>query len=130
MKLNIVALFLITALAGLVSGCVETVDGHSQAGVPFVKDSVEGRYERSVKQVEEAARAVIKFNGTLIADNSINNSINGIVNRKEVFVRVDQIDPVKPVSRIIVEVRSKSGGADVDLAHDLEKQVAIYLATH
>ncbi|GIX50517.1 MAG: hypothetical protein KatS3mg132_711 [Limisphaera sp.] len=38
-------------LALVVCGCVGTLDGRHRAGVPFVKDSVEGRYERPVERV-------------------------------------------------------------------------------
>ena len=86
-----------------------------------------GRYERSVARVLEAARTVLKFNGQLIADNSVNNSLEGKIDRESVYVRVDELDPVKPVSRVLVQVRTRGGGSDVDLAHELEKQIAIQL---
>jgi len=129
MKINLLALLLIAALAGLATGCVETVDGKSEMGVPFVKDKVEGRYERSVPQVLEAARAVIKFNGQLTGDNTVNNSLEGKVNEVSVWVRVDEIDTIKPVTRVQVQARTKGGGTDLDLAHEIEKQIALHLAS-
>ena len=129
MKMKLLALCLIAALAGLAAGCVETVDGRSEMGVPFIKDKVEGRYERSVPQVLEAARAVIKFNGQLVSDNTVNNSLEGKINQVSIWVRVDEIDPVKPVSRVQVQARNRGGGSDVDLAHEIEKQIGIQLAT-
>ena len=128
MKINLLTLLLIAALAGLATGCVETVDGKSEMGVPFVKDKVEGRYERSVPQVLEAARAVIKFNGQLTGDNTVNNSLEGKVNEVSVWVRVDEIDTIKPVTRVQVQARTKGGGTDLDLAHEIEKQIALHLA--
>ncbi len=122
-------LLLLAALSGIVAGCVETVDGHSHAGVPFMKDKVEGRYERSVPRVLAAVRAVVKFNGQLVSDNSVNNSIEAKIDRDSVYIMVEELDPVKPVSRVVVQVRSRSGGRDLDLAHELEKQIAIQLAT-
>ncbi len=129
MKQKILGLLLIAALGGVVTGCVETVDGHTEAGVPFMKDQVEGRYERPVQRVVAAARAVIKFNGQLVSDNSVNNSLEGKIDRDSVFIRVDEIDPVKPVSRVVVQARTRGGGRDLDLAHEIEKQIAIQLAT-
>ena len=129
MKINLLTLLLIAALAGLATGCVETVDGKSEMGVPFVKDKVEGRYERSVPQVLEAARAVIKFNGQLTGDNTVNNSLEGKVNEVSVWVRVDEIDTIKPVTRVQVQARTKGGGTDLDLAHEIEKQIALHLAS-
>jgi hypothetical protein len=130
MKMKLLALCLIAALAGLAAGCVETVDGRSEMGVPFLKDKIEGRYERSVPQVLEAARAVIKFNGQLTADNTVNNSLEGKINQVSVWIKVDEIDPVKPVSRVQVQARDRSGGSDLDLAAEIDKQIALQLASH
>jgi hypothetical protein len=130
MKIKILALFLLTALAGIITGCVETVDGRSEAGVPFIKDTITGTYERSVPQVLAAARAVLNFNGKLTADNSVNNSLEAKVNQATVWVHVDQIDTVKPVSRVQVQVRNRAGGSNIDLAAEIEKQIALQLASH
>ena len=130
MKTKLFVLFVLAGLAGLVAGCVETVDGRSEAGVPFVKDKLESRYERSVAQCLGAAKYVISFNGKLTAENTINGSLEGKVNQVTVWVRVDQIDAAKPVSQVTVQTRTKSRVADIDLAHEMEKQIALYLATH
>jgi hypothetical protein len=127
MKTKILALLMIAALTGLFAGCVETEDGHTQAAIPFVKDKVEGSYERSVAQVLDAARAVIKFNGQLTADNSVNNSLTGRVNQTTVWIKVDEIDSAKPVSRVVVQARGTGGVSDLDLAHEIEKQIALKL---
>ncbi len=113
-------------MAGLVAGCVETVDGRSQAGVPFVKDKVEGRYERPAPQVFAAAKKVLAFNGTLTGENTINNSLEAKVNQDSVWVRVEEMDTTK-VSHVIVQARTKGGGTDLDLAHEIEKQIALQL---
>jgi hypothetical protein len=130
MKTKLFVLFVLAGLAGLVAGCVNTVDGRSETGVPFVKDKLESRYERSVPQILEAARYVLKQNGTLVADNSVNNSIEGRVNQTSVWIKVDQIDASKPISQITVQTRTKSRVADLDLANDIDKQVALYLSSH
>jgi copper chaperone CopZ len=127
MKMKFLSLLAVVAFAGAVTGCVETVDGHSEAGVPFVKDSVEGRYEVSPQRVFDAAKAVLKFNGALVSENLINNSLEGKVNQETVWVQVEQIDNVKPVTRVVVQVRTRARGTDIDLAHDIEKQIAIKL---
>ncbi len=130
MKIKISVLLLITALGALLTGCVETVDGHSQAGVPFLKDTIEGNYERSVPQIMAAAKAVIKFNGQLTSENTINNSVEGKINQCTVFVRVDEVDTVKPISRVLVQARTRSGGRNIDLAAEIDKQIALQLAAH
>jgi hypothetical protein len=120
----------LAALVSVVAGCVETVDGRSQAGVPFVKDKVEGRYERPVSAVMDAARAVVKFNGQLVGDNTVNNSLEAKVNQEDVWVHVVELDAAKPVSSVIVQARKRSGGGDIELAHDIEKQIGLQLAGH
>ncbi|MDB6015949.1 MAG: hypothetical protein JWR19_438 [Pedosphaera sp.] len=127
MKTKFFALLVIVGLAGVVTGCVSTVDGRSQPGLPFVKDKVEGRYERSVPQVFEAAKQVLAYNGTLVGENTINNSLEAKVNQSSVFVRVEAVDPAKPVTSVTVQVRAKGGTTDVDLAHEIEKQIALKL---
>jgi hypothetical protein len=127
MKRKVFALFIMAGLAGAVTGCVETVDGHAQAGVPFVKDKVEGRYEVPAPQVFDAAKKVLAFNGTLTSENTINHSLEARVNQESVWVRVEEIDNTKPVTHVIVQSRTKAGGTDLDLAHEIEKQIALNL---
>jgi len=43
-------------VAIVTAGCVSTVTGDKTAGVPFIKDKIESRYERSMDQVFEAAK--------------------------------------------------------------------------
>ncbi len=127
MKTKFFALSALAGLAGLFSGCVSTVDGRSHAGVPFIKDSVEGRYDRTVPQIFEAAKTVLAHDGVLTAENRINNSVEAKVDQASVFVRVDEIDPAKPVSAVTVQVRTKAGATDIDLAHQIEKEIALAL---
>jgi hypothetical protein len=128
MKMKLISLFLLAALAGVLTGCVSTVDGRTQAGVPLLKDKVVGRYERTVPQVVDAARKVLVANGTLTVDNSVNNSLEARVNQSTVIVKVDAEDESKPITRVTVQVRAKGGVTDLDLAHELEKEIALKLA--
>jgi len=99
--------------------------------VPFLKDRVQGRYERPVEEVFAAAKEVIKFNGTLVNESTLHTTTNtvraleGKVNQRNVWVRVEDIDP--KVSGVTVQVRTKAGGKDTDLTHELEKQIALKL---
>jgi hypothetical protein len=125
----------IVLLGGLVlaTGCVDTVSGRKTAGVPFIKDSVEGHYERPLNQVYEAAKDVVKFNGTLINESILHTETNevktveGKVNQRTVWVRVEATDP--KVTSVAVQTRTKGGGPDIDLAHELEKQIALKLVS-
>jgi hypothetical protein len=130
MRTKLFVLFVLAGLAALAAGCVETVDGRNEAGVPFMKDKLESRYERSVAQIMEAATYVIKQNGALVANNTVNNSLEGRINDSSVWIKVDQIDAAKPVSQITVQTRTKGRVADLDLAHEIDKQVALYLSSH
>ena len=126
---------LVVLLGGLVlvAGCVRTVNDRHTAAVPFVKDKFEGRYERSPDQVYAAAVEVVKFNGAIARESVINpganqvKSIEGKVNGRNVWVRVEAVDA--KVTSVIVQVRTKGGGSDLELTQELQKQIAINLAT-
>jgi len=130
MKTKLLLLFVLASFTGLFAGCVKTVDGRDEAAVPFVKDKLESRYERSVAQVLEAATYVLNQNGKLVANNTVNNSLEGRVNQTSVWIKVDQIDAAKPITQITVQTRTKGRVADIDLAHEIDKQVALYLSSH
>lgn len=119
----------VLGVALLAAGCVSSLDGRKHAGVPFVKDQVEGRYERSVDQVYNAAREVIKFNGTLANESTIHGTndvrvLSGKVSQCSVWMKVEPVDA--RITSIVVQVRG-GGSKDTDLMHELEKQVALQL---
>ena len=132
MKIKIF-LSLIVALA-VVTGCSSTQTGRHVAAVPFVKDSVEGRYERPVAQVYTAAKEVVIANGTLGDETTLHGTngavvlaIGGRVQNRKVFIGVKEVSP--QVTSVTVQVRTSAGGRDLDVAHELEKQIGIKLAT-
>jgi len=116
----------------VVTGCVSTVSGGKTAAVPFVKDQVSGRYERSPEEVLTAARAVITSmgvlskEGTLLIPANQPKTLQGKVNERNVWVRVEAIDP--KITEVTVQTRTSAGGTDIDLAAQIEKQIAIKLA--
>jgi hypothetical protein len=107
------------------------VSGRSAGAVPLVSDSVEGRYERTVDAVYAAAVQVMKANGViqneviLHNEDSASRAIEGRVNQRRVWIRVEAVDPV--VTSVVVQVRTSAGGTDKALAHELEKQIALKL---
>jgi hypothetical protein len=128
---------LFAAMLGLtvvVSGCVGTVEGKKTAGVPFLKDSIQGRYERTPDEVFKAAKDVIAFNGTLInetilhgqttAADNLAKVAEGRIGQCKVWARIEQIDP--KVTAVTVQAR-RGGGSDIDLAAEIEKQIALKL---
>ena len=130
MNIRFPLIFIAGAL--ICAGCVGTVNDRKTAAVPFVKDRIEGRYERSVGQVHEAAKAVLLDNGTLSRDSALLETTNtvyaleGRVNQRDVWIRVEEVEP--KVTAVTVQARTKMGGTDIDLVHELEKQIAIRLA--
>ena len=116
----------------LVAGCHSTLDNRHRAGVPWIKDSLESRYERPPEQVFAAAREVIKFNGALAEESSLLGGTNAVrvlqgkVNERRVWVRVEPVDA--KVTSVEVQVRTKAGGKDTDLMAELSKQIALQLA--
>jgi hypothetical protein len=130
MKMKIFA-----ALVGMVivtAGCVSTVSGTHSPALTWSKDQVGGRYERSVDQVYQASVQVIQNNGVLLTEyiphDSTNmvRSLQGKVNERNVWIRVEAVDP--KITEVTVQARSSWGVSDVDLSHELEKEIALQLA--
>ena len=111
----------------VLTGCISTVDGHVKPGVPFVKDTIQSRYQRSIPELITAAKKVLARNGTLVADDTINKTVTARVDTRTVWVKVSEVDA--NVSEVTVQVRTKGGAADVDLASEIDKQIALQLAT-
>jgi hypothetical protein len=93
---------------------------------------VAGRYQRSVDEVYGAAIKVINADGTLLTEYIPHDTTNtvrafvGRVNQNKVWMRVEAVDP--QITQITVEARTKWGNQDLDMAHELEKEVALQLA--
>jgi hypothetical protein len=119
--------------AVLLAGCVGTVGGGKTAGMPFVKDKVEGRYERPLEQVYDSARDVLSTSGSLVNETTLHTETNLVktiqarVETRTVWVRVSPVD--EKVTSVIVQARTSGGGSDINLAHDVEKQIALRLVT-
>ena len=91
------------------------------SGAPMTKDTIESRYERPVDVIFNSAKDVLKLNGTLTSENTINHSLIAKVDTRTVWVAVDEIEP--KVSRVRVQVRTKAGRGDVDMASEIDKQI-------
>ncbi len=116
----------------LAAGCVKTVNDRHTFALSPKTDKFEGRYERSVEQVYAAAVDVVKANGVVERESIINpganqvKAIEGKVNGRNVWVRVEAVDP--KVTSVKVQVRNKAG-TDQQLTQELQKQIAVSLAT-
>jgi hypothetical protein len=128
-------IFAVLAGAALIAtGCVKTVSDTNTFALSYNRDSVSGRYNRSFEEVYQAAYNVVKTDGALYQEyvpheytNSV-RSVEGRINDHKVWIRVEQVDP--KVSQVDVEARTKAGLTDIDLAHQVEKEIALELAAH
>jgi hypothetical protein len=126
-------IFAVFAGAAIIAtGCVHTVSDTSTFAVSYGRDSVAGRYQRSPDQVYSAAVAVVTRDGVLLREyvpheytNEV-RQLEGRVNDRKVWIRVEQVDP--QISQVDVEARTKMGRVDIDLVHEIEKEIALQLA--
>ncbi|MFN0067449.1 MAG: hypothetical protein ACKVYV_07405 [Limisphaerales bacterium] len=117
---------LLLASAGLATtGCYRSLDGRSRAGVPFKQDRIEGRYERTTTQALDAARQVLTFNGTIVSDDVVRGVLIAQIDRRRAFIEITEVEP--GITRVVVQVRTSGGGADIPLAAELQKQIALRL---
>lgn len=130
--MNMKNFLMVVAVAILAVGCVKTVSGNRTGAVPFSNDKISGRYARPMKQVYQAAKDVLAFNGMITAESTLATTnaapalaLEGKVNERSVWIRVQQVDP--KITEVIVQARTKWGGKDADLVHELEKQIALKL---
>jgi hypothetical protein len=125
MKMKWLACLLLCAVLPLATGCRGTVAGSNRAGVPFLQDTIESRYNRTVDKVQVAAREALAFNGTITSDDSVTRTLQAQINNRRVFVKVEELEP--QVTRVLVQVFTKGGGADIHLAAEIDKQIALRL---
>jgi len=117
----------------LVAGCVGTVNDRHAFAVSPGKDKFESRYKRPVNQVYDVAVEVVKLNGTISRESTINPGTNQVraieakVNSRKVWVRVEAVD--SEVTSVKVQVRTSGGGTDLDLTQQLQNQIGIKLAS-
>src|SRR5580704_17558205 len=113
------------------AGCVDTVSGRKTGGVPFVKDSMGGRYERRPEEVFNSAKGVVSRLGVLSSESTLYDQTNAVkivegkINQRKVWVRIEAVDP--KVTAVTVQTRTEGGGSDLDLAHEIEKEIALGL---
>ncbi len=123
-----VLLLLVSSLGALVlADCVSTIDGHSKMGMPFAKDKVVARYERAPKDIWIAAKDVLSKNGVLSSEDVMQATLEGSVDTRTIWIKVEQDDP--KYTKVTVQARTKGGGADVAMAGEIDKQIAMRLAT-
>jgi hypothetical protein len=127
MKKSLFAFLGWAGIAALCAGCYTDLSGHMHAGVPggLTKDRITSRYQRPVPEIFAAAKKVLSYNGTLTGENTIDNTLRARIDTRTVDVRVTQVEP--NVSQVVVQARRKGGTADIDLASEIDKQIALRL---
>ena len=130
MKLKFFAV--VAGIAFVTAGCVSTVSDTRTPALTWSRDNLNQRYERTIDQSYQASVAVIQNNGVLLTEyiphdytNSV-RSLQGKVNEKNVWIRVEAIDP--KTTEVTVQVRSTWGVSDVSLASELLTQIALQLS--
>jgi hypothetical protein len=125
MKINTFLAVVCSSLVVLGSGCVPTDTGGYKGGFP-AHDTIQARYPRPVEQVTDAARVVLKREGKLTLDNIVDNTFQAKVNERDVYVRVSKVDA--KITLLQVQARTDLG-ADIDLAAQIDKEIALQLTT-
>ena len=130
MKMKLLAALFAGLLA--TAGCVDTVTGRKTAGVPFIKDRFESLYKAPPEVVFGAVKQVIREDGVLTSEGTTyapNNEakvVQGRVNERTVWVRIAAVDP--QITSVTVQTRTSGGGSDLDLADQIDKEIAVKLA--
>jgi hypothetical protein len=127
MKIKILLALVISSAAMIFSGCVSTTTGDMTTGVPLLTDTKVSRYQRSMAQVSQATEAVLGRMGKLISHDVVNNYYKAKVNQRSIFVRLENVENGN-ITQVSVQARSGLG-SDIQLAAEIDKQIALQLAT-
>ncbi|MCB1128673.1 MAG: hypothetical protein KDM81_19415 [Verrucomicrobiae bacterium] len=125
MKTFLSAILTAACLLAVGTGCYSTVEGKSKMGMPFLRDRLESRYERTVEDVFAAAKEVLAFNGTLVGENTITKVLEAKVDNTTVWVKVDEVEP--GITRVQTQARGKGSGSKISIASEIDKQIALQL---
>ena len=124
--------FAILAAAALcAAGCVRTVTDQNPGSMPAYRDRIETKYEQPAQKVYEAAKRAINSFGNITREGTLTGGANqiftleGSINQKRVWLRVEAVKPAASV--VTIQIRAAVGGTDLTLARDLEKQIAFEL---
>lgn len=122
---------ILAAVAACVTGCVGTVTETKPGAKPAYQDRVEIRYDRPVAQVYEAAKDAITSYGHITKESEFQSKTNavrtveGFINQDAVYIRVEGQGAEASIA--VVQVRTKLGGTDLNLAGSLHQGMALRL---
>ena len=127
MKSGIFLSLTLASATAIWTGCVGTLDGRHKAGLPLTRDKASAQYERTAQELWEAAQDVLNYNGKLLHQDVLQSTLEASVNDRRVWVKVLQVDDKH--TKVDVQARTRAGLADSRLAHEIDKQIAIRLAS-
>jgi hypothetical protein len=127
MKNRFPGLVLLAFLMLAFAGCYSTQENNLKLGVPFQKDTIVSRYEHPYAQVYSASKEVIRRLGTLTNDDIEQKLLKGRVDGRPVWIKLDDSEP--QITKVQIQARGTGGGADIDLASEIDKQIYGVLIT-
>jgi hypothetical protein len=119
MKFGFLLLLACSCLVAL-TACYTTPEGRLKAGVPG-KDRIVSRYEAPYEMVYEAAKAVLIENGTLTNDDRVTQVLRGRIDTNTIWIALDDAEP--RLTTVTVQARGSGGGANVELASEVDKLI-------
>ena len=132
MRLKLLACGVAAAAAVVATGCVSTASGGKAAGVPFINDQFQSLYKMPPGVVFQAAKDVLKSDGVVTNEGTNYDGTNEVqfvqarVNECRVWVSVSVASP--GTTQAVVQVRRGSGGTDLVLANQIDKEIAVRMS--
>jgi hypothetical protein len=126
MKLKTLFALTLSVFTVAITGCVSTPTG-SEPSLTFNSGDRIAKYQRPVEQLAEATKTVLTRNGKLILYNVVNNTFKARINERDVWVTISKVDA--KTTQVEVQARTSVGG-DIDLAAEIDKQIALQLTTY
>jgi hypothetical protein len=128
--MNTVTKFCLLGLALGLVGCVDTVTQTKPGMKPAYRDRIEARYQKPVAQVFEAAKRSVNSYGHITSESELHGTnqvrlAEGSINGRSVYIRIEQVDAQATLAT--VQVRTKGGGTDLQIAKDVVRRIGVEL---
>lgn len=78
-------------------------------------------------EVWAASEDVLNYNGRVYSKDVLKSTMEANVNQRTIWVKIQPVDD--KITLVTVQARTKWGSADVNLAAEIDKQIALRLAT-
>lgn len=114
-----------------VTGCVSKVTQDNPGRAPAYRDRIEAQYKQPAEKVFEAAKRAFNSFGNITRESSSVSSaaqlcfIEGSINDNRVYIRIEGTSPT--ATKMIIQVRSSTGGTNLQMANELHRQTEIEL---